>query len=65
MFINTLIVVEEGDPRVSEQAPASPALSAESFGGNEWLIEEQFAKYKKDASLVDPAWRKFFASSSR
>src|SRR5699024_9396030 len=46
---------------VSEQAPVNPALSAESFGGNEWLIEEQFAKYKKDASLVAPEWRDFFA----
>jgi len=46
---------------VSDQAPTSSALSADSFGGNEWLIEEQFAKYQKDESLVDPEWREFFA----
>ncbi len=47
---------------MSDQAPSSSALSADSFGGNEWLIEEQFAKYQKDESLVDPAWREFFAN---
>ncbi|HLS15544.1 MAG TPA: multifunctional oxoglutarate decarboxylase/oxoglutarate dehydrogenase thiamine pyrophosphate-binding subunit/dihydrolipoyllysine-residue succinyltransferase subunit, partial [Beutenbergiaceae bacterium] len=38
---------------------------ADSFGGNEWLIEELFAKYRKDKSLVDPAWQDFFAAYER
>ena len=48
---------------MSEQAPPTSALSADSFGGNEWLIEEQFAKYKKDPDSVEPSWREFFADN--
>ncbi|HLS15809.1 MAG TPA: hypothetical protein VK095_14975, partial [Beutenbergiaceae bacterium] len=57
--------MEEGDPRVSDQAPPDPITHADSFGGNEWLIEELFAKYRKDKSLVDPAWQDFFAAYER
>src|SRR5699024_11772682 len=33
----------------------------ESFGGNEWLIEEQYEKFLADPEAVGPEWRDFFA----
>src|SRR5699024_9991901 len=52
--------LEEGDPRVSQQAPHESTSAPETFGGNEWLIEELYSQYKKDKSLVDPSWWEFF-----
>lgn len=33
----------------------------EDFGPNAWLVNEFYANYSKDASLVDDEWRRFFA----
>ncbi|ACQ79534.1 2-oxoglutarate dehydrogenase, E1 subunit [Beutenbergia cavernae DSM 12333] len=46
---------------MSTQAHPEPSSLAATFGANEWLIEELRAKYEKDATLVDPEWREFFA----
>jgi 2-oxoglutarate decarboxylase len=45
---------------VSQQAPLDPAAIPRSFGGNEWLIDELYAQYRKDPQSVDPAWWDFF-----
>src|SRR5699024_9902692 len=55
---------EEGDPRVSQQAPHDSTSAAEIFGGNEWLIEELYSQYKKDKHLVDESWWEFFETYS-
>src|SRR5699024_8202855 len=55
---------EEGDPRVSQQAPHDSTSAAEIFGGNEWLIEELYSQYKKDKNLVDESWWEFFETYS-
>jgi 2-oxoglutarate decarboxylase len=31
------------------------------FGANEWLVEEMYERYLRDASSVDEAWHDFFA----
>lgn len=46
---------------MSAQAPHDPASFTESFGGNEWLIEEQYEKFLADPEAVGPEWREFFA----
>lgn len=33
------------------------------LGPNSWFIEEQYQKYKSDPTLVEPAWRQYFAST--
>ncbi|HLS13767.1 MAG TPA: multifunctional oxoglutarate decarboxylase/oxoglutarate dehydrogenase thiamine pyrophosphate-binding subunit/dihydrolipoyllysine-residue succinyltransferase subunit, partial [Beutenbergiaceae bacterium] len=45
---------------MSQQAPHESTSAPETFGGNEWLIEELYSQYKKDKSLVDPSWWEFF-----
>src|SRR5699024_1303118 len=52
--------LEEGDPRVSQQAPHESTSAPETFGGNRWLIEELYSRYKKDKSPVDPPWWEVF-----
>src|SRR5699024_12012422 len=51
---------EAGVTRVSQQPPHESTAGPETFGGNEWLIEELYSQYKKDKSLVDPSWWEFF-----
>ena len=46
---------------VSAQAPHDPASFTESFGGNEWLIDEQYEKFLSDPNSVGAEWREFFA----
>ncbi|QGH68872.1 multifunctional oxoglutarate decarboxylase/oxoglutarate dehydrogenase thiamine pyrophosphate-binding subunit/dihydrolipoyllysine-residue succinyltransferase subunit [Pseudactinotalea sp. HY158] len=46
---------------MSAQAPNEPADLAEGFGGNEWLIDEQYERFLADPNSVDDAWREFFA----
>lgn len=36
----------------------------EDFGPNAWLVNELYANYSKDASLVDDEWRRFFSTYS-
>ena len=45
---------------MSPQTPLDPAAIPTGFGGNEWLIEELYEQYRKDRTLVDPAWWDFF-----
>ena len=35
-------------------------LVPEEFAGNEWFVEEQYERYQKDKSLVDPSWWPIF-----
>ena len=35
--------------------------SSESFGPNEWLVDELYEQYLQDRESVDPAWWDFFA----
>ena len=34
---------------------------AEQFGANEWLVDEMYERYLKDASSLDQTWLDFFA----
>ena len=34
---------------------------AEQFGANEWLVDEMYERYLKNASSLDQTWRDFFA----
>ena len=49
---------------MSQQAPHDSTSAAETFGGNEWLIEELYSQYKQDKNLVDPSWWAFFETYS-
>ena len=33
----------------------------ETFGPNEWMVDELFQQYQEDKQRVDPAWWEFFA----
>lgn len=35
--------------------------AAEQFGANEWLVDEMYERYLKDASSLDQTWSDFFA----
>ena len=35
--------------------------AAEQFGANEWLVDEMYERYLKDASSLDQTWLDFFA----
>jgi len=35
---------------------------SDSFGPNEWLVEEMFERYREDPSSVGPSWQDFFAN---
>ena len=56
---------EEERRRVSHQAPLDPAAIPRTFGGNEWLIQELYERYRKDPDLVNPAWWDFFEDYGR
>ena len=49
---------------MSQQAPHDSTSAAETFGGNEWLIEELYSQYKQDKNLVDPSWWDYFETYS-
>ena len=40
---------------------SEPPTPPESFGPNEWLVDELYEQYLKDKDSVDPAWWDFFA----
>lgn len=35
--------------------------AADTFGANQWLVDEMYAQYLENKALVDPAWWDFFA----
>lgn len=37
--------------------------SANSFGQNQWLVDEMFQQFQKDPQSVDQEWRDFFAAN--
>src|SRR5581483_3197194 len=39
----------------------TPSHPFAGFGANEWLVEEMYQQYLKDASSVDKAWWDFFS----
>ncbi len=49
------------DAPASTSAPIDPFPSPESFGPNEWLVDEIYERYLADRNAVDPAWWDFFA----
>ncbi|HLS02377.1 MAG TPA: hypothetical protein VK054_10440, partial [Beutenbergiaceae bacterium] len=55
--------VKEAISPVSAQAPHNPSAFAQNFGGNEWLIDEQYEKYLANPDSVGPEWREFFAKN--
>src|ERR1700676_3789610 len=34
----------------------------DTFGPNEWLVEEMFERYRDDPASVGPSWQEFFAN---
>src|ERR1700730_19003952 len=34
----------------------------DTFGPNEWLVEEMFERYRADPASVGPSWQEFFAN---
>ncbi|MEI2777063.1 MAG: multifunctional oxoglutarate decarboxylase/oxoglutarate dehydrogenase thiamine pyrophosphate-binding subunit/dihydrolipoyllysine-residue succinyltransferase subunit [Tetrasphaera sp.] len=44
--------------------PQTPGDLSETFGPNEWLVDELYENYLKDRNSVDRAWWDFFASYS-
>lgn len=44
---------------------SAPASLVETFGANEWLVDELYEQYLTDRESVDPAWWDFFADYRR
>ncbi|MDP3972845.1 MAG: multifunctional oxoglutarate decarboxylase/oxoglutarate dehydrogenase thiamine pyrophosphate-binding subunit/dihydrolipoyllysine-residue succinyltransferase subunit [Candidatus Nanopelagicales bacterium] len=49
------------DAPTSTDAPLDPMPPPDSFGPNEWLVDEIHERYVADRNSVDPAWWEFFA----
>ena len=51
---------------VSEPDTSHSPVSTDdnSFGANQWLVEEMWQAYQKDPSSVDPAWHPYFEGHS-
>ncbi len=47
----------------NSETPSSAA--PEGYGVNEWLVDELYAQYHKDKTLVDPAWWGYFDEYER
>src|ERR1700758_2741065 len=37
-------------------------MADNTFGPNEWLVEEMYDRYKADPSSVGPSWQEFFSN---
>src|SRR5579862_6257685 len=44
---------------------ADDVRTADSFGPNEWLVEEMYDRFEADPSSVSPSWQQFFANYRR
>jgi len=44
---------------------ADEVRTADSFGPNEWLVEEMYDRFEADPSSVAPSWQEFFANYRR
>ena len=55
IFCKHLLTIEG---EVSSETPVP--IAGSGFGPNEWIVDEIYEQFKKDKSLVDPAWWEFF-----